>query len=98
VRVEEPAIDLGISLCLASSLYMKPIDPDLVILGEVGLAGEIRGVSQVEMRLKEAQKLGFKRCVLPQINLDRLSEKFKGKKGLEFIGVGRIEEAVSELF
>lgn len=95
VRVEEPAIDLGISLCLASSLYMKPVDPDVVVLGEVGLAGEIRGVSRVEMRLKEAQKLGFKRFVLPQINLDRLSSR---PRGATLCGVKNIEDAIKEVF
>lgn len=72
VRVDEPAVDLGIVVAIASSLFNRPVDTKMVFLGEVGLTGEVRGVSQVEIRLKESAKLGFKSCVLPEVNKERL--------------------------
>lgn len=95
VRIEEPAIDLGISISLASSLLNRPIESDVVVFGEVGLAGEVRGVSQAELRLKEAEKLGFKKCVLPRINLERLK---RPDTSISLIGVGSIQKAVEVLF
>lgn len=95
VRIEEPAIDLGISAALASSLLNKPIESDTVVFGEVGLAGEIRGVSQVELRLKEAEKMGFRKCVLPRINLERLK---RSDSDVSLIAVGSIEKAIEVLF
>jgi len=65
------------------------------VFGEVGLAGEIRGVSRVELRLKEAEKLGFKKCVLPQINFQRLK---RSDNAISLIGVGSIEKAIEALF
>ncbi|HET6370480.1 MAG TPA: DNA repair protein RadA, partial [Nitrospiria bacterium] len=72
IEVDEPAIDLGIVAAVASSLRDRPIDSKTVVFGEVGLAGEIRGIQQPEMRLKEAVKLGFRRCLLPRRNLEYL--------------------------
>src|SRR3989337_1168865 len=95
VRIEEPAIDLGICACVASRFLNKPIESNIVVFGEVGLAGEIRGVSRVELRLKEAEKLGFKKCVLPKINLDRLK---RSDNAISLIGVGSIEKAIEALF
>ncbi len=95
VRVEEPAIDLGISTALASSFLNKPIESNIVMFGEVGLAGEIRGVTQAELRLNEAEKLGFKKCVLPEINLERLK---RSDIAISLIGVGSIEKAIEALF
>ena len=95
VRIEEPAIDLGISAALASSFLNKPIDSEIVVFGEVGLSGEIRGVPQVELRLKESEKLGFKRCVLPQVNLERLK---RSDDEMSLIGVNSIEKAIEVLF
>ncbi|HEX3034804.1 MAG TPA: DNA repair protein RadA [Thermodesulfobacteriota bacterium] len=95
VRIEEPAIDLGISMALASSFLNKPVQPNVVVFGEIGLAGEIRGVTQVELRLKEAEKLGFKKCVLPRINLDRLK---RSEVDISLVGVSSIEKAIEELF
>jgi DNA repair protein RadA/Sms len=68
VQVDEPAADLGIALAMASSFRDKRLPDDLVALGEVGLAGEVRGVGKIEARLKEAQKLGFRRVLLPRDN------------------------------
>lgn len=95
VKIDEPAIDLGISVSLASSLFNKPVAPEVVVFGEIGLAGEVRAVSQPELRLKEAEKLGFKGCLLPQINLDRMKS---GATALSLLGVRSIDEAVRELF
>jgi DNA repair protein RadA/Sms len=95
VRIEEPAIDLGISMAIVSSFLNKPVEPDVVVFGEVGLAGEIRGVSQVELRLKEAEKLGFKKCVLPRINLGRLKPS---ESSISLVGVSSIESAIEALF
>ncbi len=95
VRIEEPAIDLGISTSLASSLLNRPVESDVVVFGEIGLAGEVRGVSQVELRLKEAEKLGFRKCVLPRINLERLK---RPDTDISLIGVGSIEKAIEVLF
>ena len=69
VRVDEPAADLGMALSIVSSLRDTPVDSHSVVVGEVGLGGEIRKVSQIEKRLTEAAKLGFKRIIIPRGNL-----------------------------
>ena len=94
VRVEEPGADLGVITSIASSLKDKLIDPEMVVFGEVGLGGEVRGVGQSEVRVKEAARLGFKRCLLPKQNQD----KVKGAKGIELIGVRTIREAMEVFF
>ena len=71
-RVNEPAADLAIILALASSLYNRPLDPQLVAIGEVGLSGELRTVPQVERRVTEAARLGLTRCILPETARDNL--------------------------
>ncbi|HHP7239531.1 DNA repair protein RadA [Longibacter sp.] len=73
VKLDEPAVDLGVAVAAASSFRDVPTDTGSVLIGEVGLGGEIRTVSQVEPRLKEAAKLGFERAVIPQNNLDRIT-------------------------
>ena len=73
VHVDEPAVDLGIIAAVASSHKEKVLDPKTVFFGEVGLAGEIRGISQAEARVKEAGKLGFERCILPASNNSQLA-------------------------
>jgi DNA repair protein RadA/Sms len=73
VHVDEPAVDLGIIVAVASSLRETVLDPKTVFFGEVGLAGEIRGISQAEARVKEAGKLGFERCILPASNSVQLT-------------------------
>lgn len=96
VTIDEPAIDLGICFALVSSFLNKPIESDLVVFGEVGLTGEVRGVSQVELRISEAKKLGFKKCLLPKINLEK-NNKFD-KNSLELIGIKSVEEAIKHIF
>jgi DNA repair protein RadA/Sms len=95
VRVEEPAIDLGISMAVTSSFLNKPVQSDVVVFGEVGLSGEIRGVSQAELRIKEAEKLGFKKCILPTINFERFKPQ---DNNISLVGVGSIEKAIDALF
>ncbi|MBW2031254.1 MAG: DNA repair protein RadA [Deltaproteobacteria bacterium] len=70
LKVTEPAVDLGIVCAMVSSFLDKPLADDLVVFGEVGLAGEVRGVNQPEMRLREAHKLGFSRCLLSKRNME----------------------------
>ena len=93
VKLNEPAADLGASVCVASSYRDTPLNPDTVVVGEVGLGGEVRGVSYVEKRIKEAQKLGFGRCVVPQANL----KAYKKIQGIEILGVDRLKEALDLL-
>jgi len=95
VKIEEPAIDLGICISLVSSFLNKPVSPETIVFGEVGLSGEIRGVSQVDARLKEAEKLGFKRFLLPLINNDNLNHKNNKQK---YIGIENINQAIEILF
>jgi len=93
IRLDEPAVDLGILASIASNFLDRPIDPGTVIFGEVGLAGEVRGVSQAAMRIKEARKLGFTRCLLPVEGLKALAGA-----DIELIGVAGIAEAIERLF
>jgi len=94
MKVEEPGLDLGIIASIASSFRDKLIDPETVVFGEVGLGGEVRGISQPEVRVKESNRLGFKRCLLPKQNQD----KMKGIKGIDLIGVRTIQEATKIMF
>ena len=88
LSVGEPAADLGVAIAVAASFRDRIVDPELVLLGEVGLGGQVRPVSQLELRLKEAAKLGFKRALVP-----------KGQKmpdlPLEITEVGRVVDAIS---
>ena len=90
VRLEEPAVDLGIIVAVASSFRDIPSDTGAVLIGEVGLGGEVRTVSQLEPRLKEAAKLGFERAIVPKNNL----KGFKPPKGIEVKGVDRLHEVL----
>ncbi len=94
IRIDEPAVDLGIALSIISSKREIPIDQQTVAVGEIGLGGEVRTVSQVERRVQEAVKLGFKKIILPKNNLKGLHSK----DGVELIGVERIEQAVPIIF
>ncbi|SHJ08500.1 DNA repair protein RadA/Sms [Malonomonas rubra DSM 5091] len=94
VRLDEPAVDLGAIAALASSHLNKVVDPQTVLFGEVGLTGEVRAVSQPELRVKEASRLGFNRCVLPQSSLKNLD----APKGMQLIGVRHASEALDAIF
>lgn len=92
MKISETAMDLGILLAIACSLCNKALDPQLVVVGEVGLGGEIRSVSRVESRIKEAIHLGFEKCLLPKQNVAGVSEELK--KQISLGGVGLVEEAI----
>ncbi len=94
ISLSEVATDLAVIASMASSHLDKPISSDTVIFGEVGLAGEIRAVSRAAERVKEAWRLGFKRCILPQANLKGL----KRTKDRELVGVATIDDAIGALF
>ena len=94
VKVDEPAMDMGIMSAIASSFLDKPVFDGTVVLGEVGLTGEVRAVGHIEIRVAECKKMGFKRCLLPENNIKRASEV----SGIEVVGVNTVEEAMSFLF
>ena len=92
LKIVEPAIDLGILLAIASSFTNKALPEDLIVLGEVGLGGEVRGVSRIETRLKEAIHMGFKKCILPKRNLKGLSSSITEK--ITLIEVELVDQAI----
>ena len=93
LRISEPSIDLGMILVTASSFKNVAIPKDMVIMGEVGLTGEVRRINLIEKRLKEAEKMGFKKCIIPESNKKVLKDKFK----LDIIGVKNVNEAMSKI-
>ncbi len=90
MRLDEPTADLGIALAVVSSSKNIPLPKDLIAMGEIGLTGEVRGISSIEKRIKEAEKLGFKTCIVPEISRKQL--KYKGK--INIIGVSNVAEAI----
>ncbi|MFA7359533.1 MAG: DNA repair protein RadA [Candidatus Kapaibacterium sp.] len=95
VKIDETAVDLAAAMSIYSSAKDIPVDSETVIIGEVGLAGEIRTISSVEKRINEAEKLGFKRILLPKNNIKNINlKKFK----IEIVGVEKIKDAVTVLF
>ncbi|MCX7794172.1 MAG: DNA repair protein RadA [Thermodesulfovibrionales bacterium] len=94
LKVVEPAADLAIIASLSSSVKDKPIDPHTIIFGEVGLSGEIRAVSHADLRLREAQKIAFKKAIIPKVNAERL----KANISMDIRGVKEINEAMEYLF
>jgi DNA repair protein RadA/Sms len=97
LKVDEPAIDLGVIAAVASSFREKPINAQTVVMGEVGLAGEVRAISQAESRIKDAAKLGFTRCILPALNVEKM-EKTSALKKMALMGVRTVDEAMERLF
>ena len=95
LRVTDPAIDLGVMAAVLSSNGDMPIDSDVCVAGEVGLSGEIRPVSRIEQRIAEAQRLGFRRMILPAHNMNGLNPS---QYQIQLIPVRRVVEAVRELF
>ena len=89
IDIEEPAADLGIALAIATCFRDVVVDSDCVIIGEISLSGEIRNVSNIEKRIYEAQKLGFKKAIIPKLN-KKLPEGFD----IEVIQVSRLSEAI----
>lgn len=90
MRIAEPAIDLGVVMAAASSFKNRAIDDKTLVFGEIGLSGEVRGVSQASQRVAEAAKLGFTTCVLPQVNVGQI----KTGAGIRLIGVRTVREAI----
>ena len=90
IKMNEPAIDLGIILAIVSSYKNKPIGDKVIAFGEVGLSGEVRAVSMPEQRVSEAKKLGFQTCIVPEVSV----ETVKNIKGIEIVGVKNISEAI----
>jgi len=94
VKIDEPAVDLGIVSVVASSFLDKPIPEGTAVFGEIGLTGEIRAIGHVETRVEETRKMGFRKCLVPQHNLKRMVEI----DGIQAVGVRTITEAVDTLF
>jgi DNA repair protein RadA/Sms len=94
VKVIEPAVDLAIVSAIASSFLDKPIANSTIVLGEVGLTGEVRAIGQVDSRVAEAGKMGFNRCVVPEGNFKRV----RGIDGIKVAGIRSVSEAVDMLF
>ncbi len=95
ISVSEPAIDLGICMALLSSFLDKPLPPELVVFGEVGLSGEVRGVSLADIRLQESVKLGFSKCLMPKSNFEQLKTK---KPRIKIIPVSSLKQSIESLF
>ena len=94
VRLVEPAADLALTIALISSYLDKPLPQDLVVWGEVGLAGEVRGVGHSSLRAAEASKLGFTACLMPTSNSERLSQEMD----VRCIGVRSLQEVLQMVF
>jgi DNA repair protein RadA/Sms len=90
IQIDEPAIDLGLVSAVTSSLRESSIDHLTMVMGEVGLGGEVRAISQAELRIREAAKMGFRRCLLPERNLAKLD----GINGIELVGIREVGEAL----
>lgn len=93
MNIDEPAVDLAIVASVASSLRNRPIAAGTAVFGEVGLGGEIRGVAQATLRIREAEQMGFTRLVLPASNVDTGDESGKA----ELVGVRSVGEALDML-
>ena len=93
IRMNEPAMDLGIVMALASSFRDIAVDEKTICFGEVGLSGEVRAVSMAQQRVTEAGKLGFETCILPKVSIPGLTDA----KGVKIVGVGNIREAIGQI-
>lgn len=91
IRMNEPAVDLGIVMAIISSYKNRPVDEKMIVFGEVGLSGEVRAVNMPEQRVAEAKKLGFETCVIPAVSLENVKEI----KGIKVIGVKTVSDAMN---
>jgi DNA repair protein RadA/Sms len=96
MRLDEPAADLSVAAAVASSFRNRPVASATAVFGEIGLAGEVRGISQAALRVREAAQLGFKRCILPRANLDP-ADRTLAEGGCELIAVSSVPEALDAL-
>jgi DNA repair protein RadA/Sms len=94
VKVDEPAADLGIISAVASSFLNTPIADTTVVIGEIGLTGEVRAIAHIENRVAESRKMGFTRCLVPKSNLKRMGDVGE----IDIVGVKSIGEAIEVLF
>lgn len=90
IRIQEPAIDLGIAMAIVSSFKNRAIDSGILAVGEIGLSGEVRAVSQIQTRVQEAKKLGFTTCIVPKVCFESVQEI----KGIKVVGVSNVREAM----
>lgn len=96
LKIDEPACDLGIVAAIASSFRNTPVSHDVVLIGEVGLTGEVRAVNQADKRVMEAARIGFKRCIVPAGNMPML-EKAKEFSEIRLVGVENVQQALEAL-
>lgn len=97
MRINEPALDLGIVAALLSSYRNQALDSGTICFGEVGLVGEVRAVNMAEQRVLEAAKLGFQRCILPEVNKKQLEIPKESLKGMQLIGIHTVHEVLGVL-
>lgn len=90
IKINEPALDLGIVMAIVSSYKNRPVEEGTIIFGEVGLNGEVRAVSMPEQRVSEAKKLGFAKCIMPVVSV----ESVKNVQGIQIVGVKNLNEAI----
>lgn len=90
MRISEPAIDLGIAMAIASSFKNRPIDDKVAAFGEIGLSGEVRGISMIEQRIQEAAKMGFTTCIIPKVCMKQV----KNKGNVKILGVSSVQDAI----
>lgn len=93
LKIDEPACDLGITASIASSYRDSAVDANTVLIGEVGLTGEVRAVSQIEKRLMEAYRIGFKSCIIPSGNM-KMVKQLKSLEGMDIKGVENVHQAL----
>ena len=93
IRLNEPAVDLGIILALISSYRNKPVDEHTIAFGEVGLSGEVRGITMPAQRVAEAKKMGYTTVIMPKASLSAIEDR----EGINLIGVRHIDEAVAQI-
>jgi len=96
ISIDEPAVDLAVVAAVASSARNRPIAPGTAVFGEVGLAGEVRATAQAARRVREAEQMGFSRCVLPAANVDPKDPGFAGT-ACSLVGVRTVQEALGHL-
>lgn len=93
MRLDDPSADLGIVFALVSSFKNRALPPDMVMFGEIGLSGEVRGVTGAELRLREAVKMGFKTCIIPKSNLENIQNR-EAFEGVKICGVSSVTQAL----
>ena len=93
IRMNEPAIDLGIVMAIVSSYRNRPVDEKTIVFGEVGLSGEVRAVNMPEQRVAEARKLGFETCILPEVSMKMVRDV----KGIKLVGVRTINDVMAHI-